>query len=90
MFPARLFFKLSHHFRDSLVNFQLPILAWEKFLCIEPRVYAVFFQAGVESGRGVTVGVGMVIVISWVNRNYSAMSLRAVFWRSNLPFIRPD
>jgi hypothetical protein len=65
----------SHHFRDSLVNFQLPILAWEKFLCIEPRVYAVFFQAGVESGRGVMVGVGMVIVISWVNCNYSAMSL---------------
>jgi hypothetical protein len=48
---CRIIFKLSHHFRNSLVNFQLPILAWEKFLRIEPRVYAVFFQAGVESAH---------------------------------------
>jgi hypothetical protein len=26
---------------------------------------------------------------SLIGCNYSAMSLRAVFWRSNLPFIRP-
>ena len=43
----------------SLANLQFPILTWEEFGFVEPRVHAVFGQAGVESAHGVTVRVGV-------------------------------
>ena len=46
-------------FAHSLADFQFPILAWEEFGFIEPRVHAVFGEAGVESAHGVTVRVGV-------------------------------
>jgi len=49
----------------SLADFQFPILPWEEFGFVEPRVRAVFGQAGVKSAHiiplwdGVTVRVGV-------------------------------
>ncbi len=43
----------------SFADFQFPILTWEKLFLVEPRVYAVLGQAGVESAHGVTVRVGV-------------------------------
>ena len=42
-----------------LANPQFPILSWEEFLFVKPRVHAVLGQAGVESAHGVTVRVGV-------------------------------
>ena len=43
----------------SLADFQFPILPWEEFGFVEPRVHAVFGQAGIECADGVTVRVSV-------------------------------
>ena len=57
----------------SLADFQFPILPWEEFGFVEPRVHAVFGQASVKSAHGVTVRVGVAeedfegVVNGWHN-----------------------
>ena len=41
------------------MDFQLTILPWEEFFLIQPCVYAIVGEAGVESLHGVAVRVGM-------------------------------